>query len=288
LLYLTGALMALTNLWMTIRNRGEDLSDPEVTVPAPTWKKPKKKRPAAQTYDEALFRLDEIVKDGWHRALESWPMIFTGLTTVAVLIGTVVEFVPTLMLESNIPTIKAVKPYTPLELEGRDIYIREGCYNCHSQMIRPMRHEIARYGEYSKPGESIYDHPFQFGSKRNGPDLARVGGKYPHLWHVRHMEDPRSTSPRSVMPPYPWLLEDELDLSRTQDKIETMTMLNVPYDTYTVQKAQSLARAQAAQVAAEIESQGGPAGLKDKEIVALVAYLQRLGTDLKASAGDSQ
>ena len=280
LLFLTGTLLCGFNIVMTIRNRAADLSDPEVMVPAPTWRKAYAARPAAQTYDESLFRLDEIIASGWHRALESWPIVFTVLTTLAVSVGGIVEFVPTLLIDANTPTIKAVRPYTPLELEGRDIYVREGCHNCHSQMIRPLRHEIMRYGDYSKPGESIYDHPFQWGSKRNGPDLARVGGKYPHLWHVRHMEDPRSTSPLSVMPSYHWLLKDTLDLGDTQTKIEAMMMLDVPYELSVATNAVSLARAQAATIASEIETQGGPPGLHDKEIVALIAYLQRLGTDI--------
>ena len=283
-LFLTGALLCAFNMFMTIRNRARDLSDPEVEVPMPTWRTTR--RQISDNYDEALYQLGDVTKDGWHRALESWPLTFTVLTTAAVLTGTIIEFVPTLMINANTPTIKAAQPYTPLELEGRDIYVREGCYNCHSQMIRPLRHEILRYGEYSKAGESIYDHPFQWGSKRNGPDLARVGGKYPHLWHVRHMEDPRSTSPQSVMPAYPWLLEDDLDLSYTQSKVEAMMMLNVPYGPQVAANAQQLAQSQAEVVANEIVQSGGPAGLEDKEIVALIAYLQRLGTDLKASGAE--
>ncbi|MEL6181976.1 MAG: cbb3-type cytochrome c oxidase subunit II, partial [Myxococcota bacterium] len=152
-----------------------------------------------------------------------------------------------------------------------------------SQMVRPFRQEIERYGEYSKPGESVYDHPFLWGSKRNGPDLARLGGKYPHLWHVRHMEDPRSTSPKSIMPPYPWLLSKNLDLSQTQDKLEVMAMLGVPYSLDAIDSAKKDAETQAVSIAAEIEVQGGPSGLANKEIVALVAYLQRLGVDIKKS-----
>ena len=280
-MFLIGAISCAVNLFMTIRNRGDDLSDTVVEVPAPMWKRARRiKREPTRNYDEALFQLDAVVGDGWHRALEARTAIFTVLTLVAILIGTVVEFVPTVLLKPNVPTIKTVQPYTPLELEGRDIYVREGCYNCHSQMIRPLRHEIMRYGEYSKPAESMYDHPFQWGSKRNGPDLARVGGKYVHLWHVRHMEDPRSTTPNSVMPPYPWLLEDTLDLSDTQTKVDVMVMLNVPYSGASLTQASELARTQAQQISDEIVAQGGPDDLADKEIVALIAYLQRLGTDI--------
>src|SRR6185369_7046197 len=137
---------------------------------------------------------------------------------------------PTFLVKSNIPTIASVKPYTPLELQGRDIYVREGCYTCHSQMIRPFRDEVARYGEYSKAGEFIYDHPFQWGSKRTGPDLHRIGGKYPDSWHYNHMLDPTTMSPGSIMPSYPWLLDNEIELSSTEAKINAMIKLGVPYE----------------------------------------------------------
>lgn len=216
-----------------------------------------------------------------HRKLEGWPLVFTVLTTLAVLVGGAVEFVPMVLVQSNMPRIASVKPFTPLELEGRDLYIREGCNNCHSQMVRPFRDEIERYGEYSKAGETIYERPFLWGSKRTGPDLARVGGKYPHLWHVRHMEDPRSTSPRSIMPPYPWLLRKELDLSDTSRKLAVLQSLGHPYTDAEVENAVADARTQARKIAEEIEAQGGPAQLEDREIIALVAYLQRLGMDIK-------
>lgn len=133
------------------------------------------------------------------------------------------------MVKSNIPTIASVKPYTPLELQGRDIYVREGCYLCHSQMIRPFRSEVVRYGEYSKAGEFVYDHPFQWGSKRTGPDLARIGGKYPDSWHFNHMYEPASISPATIMPAYPWLFEDDIDTAITPAKIRAMQTLGVPY-----------------------------------------------------------
>ena len=227
-----------------------------------------------------------IKTGGRHRKLEGWPLLFTILVTVSVLIGGVVEFVPLLLVKGNVPTISSVQPWTPLELTGRDIYIREGCNNCHSQQVRPFRHELERYGEYSKPGETIYERPFLWGSKRTGPDLARVGGKYPHLWHVRHMEDPRSTSPRSIMPPYDWLLRKELNLSALPSKIRVLQGMNVPYSDTERTNAIAIAQRQAETIAAEVEAQGGPTGLADKEIIALVAYLQRLGTDLKASSAD--
>ena len=152
--------------------------------------------------------------DHGHRWLEAKPLTFTVLAVVAVLIGGMVEIIPMLLVKENVPTIASVKPYTPLELLGRDIYIREGCLGCHSQMIRPFRSETERYGEYSKAGEFVYDHPFLWGSKRTGPDLHRVGGKYPDAWHYNHLDDPRSTSPGSIMPRYPWLLTQKLDTPR--------------------------------------------------------------------------
>lgn len=223
---------------------------------------------------------------GRHRKLEGWPLLFTVLVTLSVLIGGAVEFIPLVLVEGNVPTIQSVKPWTPLELTGRDLYIREGCNNCHSQQVRPFMHELERYGEYSKPGEAIYDRPFLWGSKRTGPDLSRVGGKYPHLWHVRHMEDPRSTSPRSIMPPYNWMLTKELNLSHLPSKIRVLQRMGTPYPEGYDARAIDEARAQAQAIASEVSAQGGPAGLENKEIVAMVAYLQRLGADLKASAGD--
>jgi cytochrome c oxidase cbb3-type subunit I/II len=291
-LYLTGVLLGGYNMVMTIRTAPDDLSDSEVEVPRPTWREqPDTDGSVAKTYDDALFQLQDKLKGGWHRFLEGWPLVFTVLTTIAVSVGGIVEIIPTFLVDSTVPKIESVKPYTPLEVEGRDIYIREGCVGCHSQQVRPLRHELERYGDYSKPGEGVYEHPFLWGSKRTGPDLARVGGKYPHLWHVRHMEDPTSTSPNSIMPAYPHLLSNELDLSQSIKKLEVLAMLGVPYDIAEIDGAPDMARSQAAQIAAEIEGQGGPAGLSDREIVALVAYLQRLGTDVQqdeTTQGDSK
>ena len=207
------------------------------------------------------------------------PLKFTVWVIIAVSVASLFEIIPTFLIRSNVPTIASVQPYTPLELYGRDIYIAEGCYNCHSQMIRPIKAETERYGEYSKPGEFIYDHPFQWGSKRTGPDLHRVGGLYPDIWHLRHMLDPREVSEQSVMPAYPWLLEDAIDFDSIQGRVDAMAMLGVPYGD-AIHHAKDMAVAQAKEVAARIEKDNGPKGLEDKDIVALVAYLQRLGTDL--------
>jgi cytochrome c oxidase cbb3-type subunit I/II len=163
-------------------------------------------------------------------------------------------------------------------LAGRDLYIREGCFNCHSQMIRPFRYETERYGEYSKPGESVYEHPFLWGSRRIGPDLAREGGKYPDLWHVRHFENPRAISPKSIMPAYPHLLTNEMDFDGIQARVDAMIMLGVPYGE-AVNNAARLAREQAALVGSSIRLGGGEPGLESKEIVAMIAYMQRLGRD---------
>ncbi|MBK7090152.1 MAG: cytochrome-c oxidase, cbb3-type subunit I [bacterium] len=221
------------------------------------------------------------IKEGWgHRWIESKPMRFMVLALIAVAIGGLVEFIPTFLVKSNIPTIASVKPYTPLELEGRDLYIREGCNNCHSQMVRPFRSETERYGEYSKVGEFVYDHPFLWGSKRTGPDLHRVGGKYPDAWHYQHMEDPTTMSPGSVMPPYPWLITDKLDVSNTSKKISVMRSLGVPYDEgYEVRAVDDL-RMQGNAIAKRLE-EAKIVTEWDSEIVALIAYLQRLGTDIK-------
>jgi cbb3-type cytochrome c oxidase subunit II len=225
-----------------------------------------------------------IQTQGRHRSLEGWPLVFTVLVTISILVGGVVEFVPLVLVEDDAYRIETVTPFTPLEIEGRDLYIREGCNNCHSQNVRPFRHELERYGEYSKPGETIYEHPFLWGSKRTGPDLARVGGKYPNLWHVRHMENPRSTSPRSIMPPYDWLLTRDLDLESLSSKLRALRSVGVPYSDAEIDRAAALAQTQAREIAVDVAANGGPAGLESKEIVALVAYLQRLGSDIRSGS----
>lgn len=227
-----------------------------------------------------------------HSWLERRTILFTVLVAVAVLIGGAVEIIPLLTVDSNIPTITSVKPYTPLELEGRDIYIREGCNNCHSQMIRPFRSEVERYGEYSKAGEFVYDFPFLWGSKRTGPDVHRIGGKYNDNWHFNHMLDPRSTSPNSIMPQYPWLIEDDLDISLTVEKINAMVTLGVPYTQFELDKAVYLLQNQAKEIEANLRQDPefvknyGNSGIENKEIVAVIAYLQRLGTDIKAAPAE--
>ena len=276
-LYLAGQIVFVYNILMTWKTRPSAYEVPVVQA-APLGKYvPKQAAPVA---GGAWARFTGLL---WHRTWERLPLTFSVLVAVAVIVASLFEILPTFLIKSNVPTIASVKPYTPLELAGRDLYIREGCFNCHSQMIRPFRHETERYGEYSKPGESVYDHPFLWGSRRIGPDLAREGGKYPALWHVRHMQDPRSITAKSIMPPYAHLLTQDLDFGTIQKRVDVMAMLGVPYGD-AINKAEAMAHAQADALAAEIEKAGGPSGLKNKEITALVAYLERLGTDIKAGA----
>jgi cytochrome c oxidase cbb3-type subunit I/II len=218
---------------------------------------------------------------GWHyRVLENKPIIFTVLALVAILIGGIIEMVPTFLIKSNVPTINSVKPYTPLEVQGRDIYIREGCVNCHSQMVRPFRSETERYGEYSKAGEFVYDHPFLWGSKRTGPDLHRIGGKYGDSWHYNHMLAPDAVSTGSIMPAYPWLFEQTLDKSTTAAKIKALRTIGVPYEAGYENQAVADLEKQAIRMAENLQMEGINVS-SDAEIIALIAYLQRLGKDIK-------
>ena len=278
-IYLAGVLLMAWNLWKTAKS-GHLVANEAAEAPA------------------------RIATDGahkgehWHRRIERKPLLFTFLATIAILIGGIIEFTPMVMIDENVPKIAAVQPYTPLELEGRDLYIKEGCVQCHSQMVRPFRWEVARYdiaenAGYSKSGEFIYDRPFLWGSKRTGPDLHRVGGKYNHAWHFTHMLDPRVSSPGSIMPAYPFLFTDDLDTGSLPSKIRVLQMLNTPYPEGYDKIAQSDLEAQAKQVTEDLmkqikssipdfEKQGvHMEGLEKKEIIALIAYLQRLGTDIR-------
>ncbi len=260
-MYFSGIFILFYNIWKTSK-QGTFISDEKAEAVALT------KEYTAQASSH------------YHRWIERKPVTFIVLTLVTVLIGGIIEIIPTFAVQSNVPTIASVKPYTPLELHGRDIYVREGCNTCHSQMIRPFRSETERYGEYSKAGEFVYDHPFQWGSKRTGPDLHRIGGKYSNAWHFSHMMDPRVLSPGSIMPAYPWLFEDLLDITNTWEKISAMQMLGVPYPEGYEEKANSDLKGQAQIIAADIKANGFPTE-ENKEIIALIAYLQRLGTDIK-------
>lgn len=288
LLYVTGAVFALVNMIMTWKMRPAQYAASTAIAP-----------PLSKTYDGPEpapagaglgGQLAYFMRQEWHRVWERRPLTFIIWVAISVVTASLFEIIPTFLIKSNVPTIAAVKPYTPLELMGRDLYVSEGCYNCHSQMVRPLRFETERYGPYSKPGEFVYDHPFQWGSRRIGPDLHRVGGKYPNLWHVNHMRDPQSTTQGSIMPPYPWFEERDIDFASIPTRVAANATLGTPYTPDELRDAEQLARTQAAEVAAAIKSEGGPDGLAEKQIVALVAYLQRLGTDIKnapASEGGS-
>lgn len=263
-LYITGIILMLVNLYKTAKS-GE--FEPETEVRAPALER-RKAAPAAREHG--------------HRWLEGLPVTFTVLTTIAVAVGGLVEIIPMYLVKENVPTIAGVKPYRPLELLGRDIYIREGCVGCHSQMVRPFRSETERYGEYSKAGEFIYDHPFLWGSKRTGPDLHRVGGKYPDAWHYNHMEDPTTTSEGSIMPRYPWLYERRLDLKQLVPRMRALRKVGVPYTDEEIARAEEDARTQAAQIVENLKVGNIQDAEADREIIALIAYLQRLGTDIMA------
>lgn len=281
-LYIVGAFILLYNIVKTVR-QGSAVED-ELAEAAPL-QKVTRKRTAGEAY---------------HSWLERRPVKLTIFATIAILIGGIVQIVPSLMVDEYVPVISSVKPYTPLELEGRDIYIREGCVSCHSQMIRPFRSEVERYGEYSKAGEYVYDYPFLWGSKRTGPDLMRVGGKYSDNWHLNHMYDPQSTSSGSIMPSYKWIVTDELDKSDTEAKMEALSTLGVPYTLEEIENAQQSMTEQGIQIEKnlyadpdfvdtyeaekEFAAQNGNkfVEMRNREIVALIAYLQRLGTDIKA------
>lgn len=218
----------------------------------------------------------------WHKWIERRPIQMLIASAILILIGGLVEIIPMMMINDNVPKIESVKPYTALELEGRDIYIREGCVGCHSQMVRPFRSETERYGEYSKSGEFVYDRPFLWGSKRTGPDLHRLGGKYPDSWHYNHMYEPTSMAPGSIMPPYPWLIQNELNTTYTSAKIKVHKSLGTPYEDSYVDSAVEDLKMQAKKVAENLKKDGIEAeNIESKEIIALIAYLQRLGTDIK-------
>lgn len=255
-------LMMLYNLFKTIRSARKDQEEEVFQAPALASKK------------------DDSEKG--HRKLEGMPAIFTVLATIAVLVGSIIEFIPAFLSRDFIEVSEKVKPYTPLEVAGRDIYVREGCYNCHSQMIRPMASEVLRYGRKSEATEFIYDHPFQWGSKRTGPDLARIGGKYPDSWHYFHMLDPRKVTPGSIMPEYGWLFKKKTDYGVLPKKLKVLKSLGVPYSNEEIDNAIASAKDQARAIAEGMEDAGVDKKMQDKQIIALIAYLQRVGVDLGA------
>lgn len=281
-LFVIGLLVLCYNIIKTIK-QGQGVSDELAEAPA-----------------LSKIKSGRLKGEKFHPWLERKPIQLTILATVAILIGGIIQIIPTLVVKSNIPTISTVKPYTPLELEGRDLYIREGCVGCHSQMIRPFRHEVERYGEYSKSGEFVYDHPFLWGSKRTGPDLMRIGGKYNDNWHFNHMWDPQSTSTGSIMPSYQWLFDNKkMNLSQTEAKMRAMQKIGVDYKDEDIANAQVSMRVQGEEIEKNLyndpefvksyeqskinaQKRGEEfVPMSQREITALIAYLQRLGTDIK-------
>jgi cytochrome c oxidase cbb3-type subunit I/II len=281
-LYLVGVLVGVYNVIKTVK-AGAAVTDEE-----------------AEAVALPVIASSRLRNEKLHAWLERKPVQFTILTVLAVSIGGLIQIVPMLIVKSNIATITSVKPYTPLELEGRDLYIREGCNNCHSQLVRPFRSEVKRYGEYSKSGEYVYDHPFLWGSKRTGPDLMRVGGKYPHSWHFSHMWNPQATTTGSIMPAYKWMFDNKkMKHDDIQKKMSVMKTLGVPYTDAEIANAFISIEKQAVEIEKGLEtdpnfSKSYAASkekakltgetfvqMKDREIVALIAYLQRLGTDIK-------
>ncbi len=263
-LYILGVFLMIYNLYKTVKS-GKLIANEEAEAAALTPALPRQKG------------------EHWHRWIERKPVWLLVGSLVVILIGGIVEFVPTFLIKSNVPTIESVKPYTPLELYGRDMYVREGCYTCHSQMIRPFRDETERYGEYSKAGEFVYDHPFQWGSKRTGPDLAREGAgnlKKSNGWHFRHFRDPASMSEGSIMPSYAWLLKSSIDTNIIEAKIKAMQTLGVPYPKGFEKKAKDDLMKQARGITKSLEADSIRIS-PNKEVIALIAYMQRLGTDIK-------
>ena len=265
-IYFSGVIVMIYNLFKTVKS-GSLIANQEAQAPA-----------------RIIYEAHN--NEYWHKWIERRPIQMLVLSAILVLIGGLVEIIPMMLIDKNVPKITSVLPYTPLELEGRDIYIREGCVGCHSQMIRPFRSETERYGEYSKSGEFIYDRPFLWGSKRTGPDLHRIGAKYPDSWHYNHMNEPTSMAPGSIMPPYPWLLKDDLNTDYTSAKIKVLQSLGTPYPDGFADAAVDNLKLQAKKIAESLaKDKINQENLEQKEIVALIAYLQRLGTDIKVKSG---
>ena len=285
LMFLAGTLMLGVNFIQTWKRRPDKYDEPVYSAMplSPVYIDPPTPKSDLENKGVIEFakKLDVWQKLAWHRRWERLPLVFSLWVLIAVVSASLFEMIPTFLIRSNVPTISTVKPYTPLELAGRDIYIAEGCYNCHSQMIRPMIAETKRYGEYSKAGEFIYDHPFQWGSRRIGPDLAREGGQRSNLWHLQHFRNPEIITEGSIMPEYSWLEERDLNYNAVPKRVRAAYLLGAPYDRE-LDEGIEMAKEQALAIAQDIEKQDGPAALdiKDKQVIALIAYMQRIGTDL--------
>jgi cytochrome c oxidase cbb3-type subunit I/II len=317
-MYMTGAILCAVNFYKTWAARPATLAVPVIEAPAlsKAYVDPPAPRSALENAPVAdLARtLDRWALAAWHRRWERKPLLFTAWTVAAVAVASLFEIVPAFLIKANVPTIASVQPYTPLELYGRDLYVAEGCYNCHSQMIRPILPEVKRYGEYSKPGEFVYDHPFQWGSRRIGPDLAREGGKQSHLWQAQHLLDPQRVTTNSIMPRYEFLMDRPVEWDAIPGRVRAQVALGVPYTPAQVAGAVDLAKAQAKDIAATLAKQNNNERMvvrlrpkvdaagkpvvdakgepvmdaeyldDDRQALALIAYLQRLGTDLNKPA----
>ena len=286
-MYMAGMLMCAVNLFMTWRTRPRQYE--VVTHYAPALSKQYQDGPAerARLADAPVLemgkKIDTVIQLNWHRRWERLPVRFTIWTIVAVVSASAFEIIPTFVIRSNVPTIATVTPYTPLEVVGREIYVSEGCYNCHSQQIRPLYAETERYGDFSLAGESVYDRPFQWGSRRIGPDLARVGGRFSHNWHIRHLVEPKSVVPGTIMPNFPHLLTSSYAADELTAMLSALRTLGTPYSQAQVDSAAELAAIQARRIRDEITLQDGadavPPAFETSQMVAVVAYLQRLGVD---------
>ena len=288
-LYLAALIIGCVNLILTWLQRPASYEVPvyEAAALSKSWKPevaPQSSLPSGNVLEMGRS-LDRFAALRWHRGLEGLPLTFTIWVVIAVVVASLFEIIPMFTIRSDIPRIASVEPFTPLECIGRDIYVSEGCVNCHSQMIRPLVAETERYGEYSKPGESVFDHPFLWGSRRIGPDLAREGVRNPSaLWHLRHFNNPVDTSPGSIMPPFSHLVDQPIEWSQATRAVTALSKVGVPYGAQTIADAEKLAHTQSDKVFAQLVTENGTAsgveGVKDMKVLAVIAYMQRLGTDL--------
>jgi cytochrome c oxidase cbb3-type subunit I/II len=257
-LFMIGYILLIYNVWMTIKTAPKEVKTESFSAPA-------------------LDKQSSALGKG-HRKLEGLGAVFTVLVFISIIVGSIIEILPTLSIHKYVPANTKIKPYTPLELEGRDIYISEGCYVCHSQMIRKLPFDVLRYGPKSTIEESMYNRPFQWGSKRTGPDLARVGGKYPDLWHLRHFINPREITPNSIMPSYPWLAVKKIDYLQSRKKLSVMKRLGIPYNEDVVSNADIHAQRQAEDIyKGLVEQDPSLEAIKDTQMLAMIAYMQSLG-----------
>jgi cytochrome c oxidase cbb3-type subunit I/II len=290
-LYLVGAILCGVNCLKTMAARPAQYAEPVQEAPPLSRDYVEPPKPESRLEGAAVLSaahwMDKWSQLWWHHRWERLPVRFTIWVTVAVIVASLFEIIPTFLIRTNDVSQASVEPYTPLELYGRDIYISEGCYNCHSQMIRPILSETKRFGSYSEAGEFVYDHPFQWGSRRIGPDLAREGGKQSPYWHVVHFKNPKQLIEGSIMPPYPWLLTSQVQYNVIQPRMRAMQTLGVPYTDEQIDGAVEAAEQQAQEIAKKVLDQDASfTGLDDKDVVALIAYLDRLGVKAVPSAAE--